>query len=92
MIILKKKDEYFTNLDIYDIIDLSSMNEEESMKKFVGKQKYCFITMFSLIVICEVLLRIDNKFIQIVGISLVPFIILFGFLLIKNDKRNINIK
>lgn len=92
MIILKKKDEYFTNLDIYDIIDLSSMNEEESMKKFVGKQKYCFITMFSLIVICEVLLRVDNKFIQIVGISLVPFIILFGFLLIKNDKRNINIK
>ncbi len=62
------------------------------MKKFVGKQKYCFITMFSLIVICEVLLRINNKIIQIVGVSLVPFIILFGFLLIKNDKRNINIK
>lgn len=91
MMILKKNDEYFTILDIYDIMYLSSMKEEESMKNFVGKQKHCFITMFSLIVICEVLLRVDNKIIQIVGISLVPFIILFGFLLIKNDKR-INIK
>ncbi len=62
------------------------------MKKLVGKQKNCFITMLSLIVICEVLLRVDNKIIQIIGISLVPFIILFGFLLIKNDRRSLNIK
>lgn len=62
------------------------------MKKFVGRQKNCFITMFSLIVICEILLRIDNKIVQSIGIVLMPFIVLFGFLLIKNDKKDINIK
>ncbi len=62
------------------------------MKKFVGKQRNCFITMFILIVICEVLLRVDNMVIQILGIVLLPFIILFGFLLIKGDKKNINVK
>lgn len=59
------------------------------MKKFVGKQKNCFITMFVLIVVCEILLRIDNKIIQFLGICLLPFIILFGFLLIKNDQKNV---
>lgn len=59
------------------------------MKKFVGKQKNCFITMFVLIVACEILLRIDNKIIQSLGICLLPFIILFGFLLLKNDQKNI---
>lgn len=62
------------------------------MKKFVGKQRNCFITMFILIVICEVLLRVDNMVFQILGIVLLPFIILFGFLLIKGDKKNINVK
>lgn len=62
------------------------------MKKFVGKQRNCFITMFILIVICEVLLRVDNMVIQILGIVLLPVIILFGFLLIKGDKKNINVK
>lgn len=62
------------------------------MKKFVGKQKNCFISMFILIIACEVLLRIDNKIIQSLGIFLVPFIIIFGFFLIKNDNKKVNKK
>lgn len=62
------------------------------MKKFVSKQKNCLISMITLIAICELLLKIDNKIIQSLGICLTPFIVYFGFLLIMNDKKNINLK
>ena len=57
------------------------------MKKFVNKQKNCFWTLFSLIIVCEVLLKIDNKFIQCMGIMLAPIIIIFSILLIKNENK-----
>ena len=60
------------------------------MKKFIGKQKNCFWTLLSLIIVCELLLKIDNKVIQTMGIVLTPFIIVFGILLIKNDQKKIN--
>lgn len=62
------------------------------MKKFVSKQKNCFIAMLTLIAICELLLKIDNKIFQSFGIGLTPFIICFGFLLLRNDKKDINVK
>lgn len=57
------------------------------MKKFIYKQKNCFWTLLSLIMICEILLKIDNKIVQSFGIALTPFIIMFGLLLIKNDQK-----
>jgi len=57
------------------------------MKKFIGKQKNCFFSMFGLIVLCEILIRIDNKIIQTMGICLVPIIVLLGYLLIRNDQK-----
>lgn len=57
------------------------------MKKFVSKQKNCLCTLLSLIFIVEILLTINNKFIQSIGIVLVPFIIMFGYLLIKNEGK-----
>lgn len=57
------------------------------MKKIIGKQKNCFKTMFLLIVICEILLKIDNKGIQTMGICLTPIIVYLGFLLIRNDQK-----
>jgi len=54
------------------------------MKKFISKQKNCFWTLFSLIFICEILLTINNKFFQSIGIILTPFIVIFGILLMKN--------
>ncbi len=59
------------------------------MKKFISKQKNCGITMLILIAICEILLRVDNRIIQSLGIFMLPFILFFGFLLIKNDALNI---
>ena len=57
------------------------------MKKFISKQKNCFLAMMSLILICEILLRINNKFIQTLGVMIFPFIILFGYLLIRHDQK-----
>lgn len=62
------------------------------MKSFVNKQRNCLIAMLSLIAICELLLKIDNKIIQTLGIGLTPFIMYFGILLLRNDKKNINEK
>ena len=57
------------------------------MKKFVGKQKNCGWTLFVLILVCEILLKIDNKIFQSFGIILIPFIVMFGYLIIKNDRQ-----
>ena len=57
------------------------------MKSFVRNPKKCLISMILLIVICEISLRVDNMVVQSFGICLVPFIILFGLLLMMNDKK-----
>lgn len=61
------------------------------MKKFLktvkSNQKVCLITLLSLIVITEILIRIDNRVVQTFGICIVPFIILLGFQLILNDQK-----
>lgn len=57
------------------------------MKKFISKQKNCFWTLFSLIFICEIMLTINNKFFQSIGIILTPFIVVLGILLMKNKKE-----
>ena len=57
------------------------------MKKFISKQRNCFWTLFSLILFCEILLTIDNKIIQSIGIVLTPFIVIFGILLMLNKKE-----
>lgn len=62
------------------------------MKKFVSKQKNCFWTLISLILVAEILLIIDNKFIQSMGIVLTPFIVMFGYLLIRNDQKKLTNK
>ena len=58
------------------------------MKNLSGKQKKYLINMFALIFICETLLKIDNKVFQSLGILLVPFIVTYGVLLLKEDKEN----
>ena len=57
------------------------------MKSFVRNPKKCLIAMILLIVVCEISLRVDNMVVQSFGICLVPFIILFGLLLMMNDKK-----
>jgi len=62
------------------------------MKKFKIKQKNCFWALLSLIMLCEILLKIDNKIIQSIGILFLPFIIILEFLLIRNDQKDLEIK
>ena len=59
------------------------------MKKFIGKQKNCFMTLISLVIICEVLLRIDNKVIQAIGVSLTPVIAMMVYFVIRNDQKEL---
>ena len=60
------------------------------MKKFVSKQKNCLATLLVLILICELLLNINNKIIQSIGIVLTPFVVMLGILLMKNDQKKVN--
>ena len=57
------------------------------MKKLVGNQKNCFMTMASLIFVCEILLRIESVGLQIIGVCLTPFIVLLGILFMTSFER-----
>lgn len=59
------------------------------MKKFISKQKNCFITLFGLVVLCEILLRINNTVIQAMGVVLTPAIAVLVFFVIRNDQREL---
>ena len=61
------------------------------MKKIVGTQKRGFVVLLGLIALAEILLRIDNKVIQILGVCLTPFLVVFCIFLLRNDqKSNLN--
>ena len=62
------------------------------MKKFVSKQKNCFTSLIVSVVLCEILLRIDNKVIQSIGIALTPVIAILVYKVIRNDQRELENK
>lgn len=57
------------------------------MRKINKILKTWFIIMFVMLILSFILLRIDNKICQAIGVSLLPIIILIGFVIIKNDKN-----
>ena len=57
------------------------------MKKFISKQNNCFWILLGLIITCEILLKVNNTFIQCLGIVLTPVLIVFSILLMKNDYK-----
>lgn len=59
------------------------------MKKIISEPKGCLTLMLSLIIICEVLLKIDNRIIQTIGICLTPIIVILVILFIKSDKQKV---
>ena len=59
------------------------------MKKFISKQKNCLWTLLSLIIICEFLLKINNRVIQSIGIVLTPIIVILEISLIRNDQKQV---
>ena len=58
------------------------------METLQKKQKH-IITMLLLIFICEIMLNINNKIIQMIGICIVPIIIIQVILIIKSDKERV---
>lgn len=60
------------------------------MKRQQRNQKTYISVMISLIIICELLLKVDNMIIQSIGILLTPFIILCVLMTIKNDQKRGN--
>ena len=59
------------------------------MKKFISKQKNCFMTLIGLVILCEVLLKIDNRVIQSFGVILTPLIAMMVYCVIRNDQKEI---
>ena len=57
--------------------------------KTLQKQQKHIITMLLLIFICEIMLNINNKIIQMMGIFIVPIIIIQVILIIKSDKERV---
>ena len=62
------------------------------MKKFISKRKNILISLVGLVLVCEFLLNINNKFIQSIGIVLTPIIALMVYLLIRNDQKSLTNK
>ena len=58
------------------------------MKILNSKQKKYIIYMLSLILLCETLLKINNVYFKVIGIFMLPVIIAFCLLVLKNDIKS----
>lgn len=59
------------------------------MKNFISKQKNCFAMLAGLVAVCEILLKINNKIVQSMGMILTPFIAFLVFSVIRNDQKEL---
>ena len=57
------------------------------MKKLISEPKSCLLSMLSLVFICETLLNTNFRFLQVLGILMVPFIIALSILLVMQTKK-----
>jgi len=57
--------------------------------KTLQKQQKHIITMLLLIFICEIMLNMNNKIIQLIGACIVPIIVIQVILIIKSDKERV---
>ena len=59
------------------------------MKKFISKQKNCLWTLLGVIMVCELLLKINNRVIQSIGIVLTPIIAILVVSVKEMIKKNL---
>lgn len=52
------------------------------MKKLVSEPRKCLLSMLGLVFICETLLNTNYRFLQALGILILPFIIVLSILLV----------
>ena len=60
------------------------------MKKLVSEPRSCLLSMLSLVFICEFLLNTGYRFLQVLGILIVPFIITLSILLVTMQTKKTN--
>lgn len=59
------------------------------MKNFISNQKNCLVTLFALVAVCEMLLKINNKIMQSLGILLTPLVAILVYSVIRNDQKQL---
>ena len=77
-----------THLFRYAIIKTVFERKGDFMRNLSSKQRKYLMKMFTLIFICEILLKTENRFFQLLGILLVPFFVTYGVLLLREDGQN----
>lgn len=60
------------------------------MKKLISEPKSCLLSMLSLVFICEILLNTGYRFLQVLGILIVPVIITLSILLVTMQQKKTN--
>ena len=60
------------------------------MKKLISEPKSCLLSMLCLVFICETLLNTGYRFLQTLGILIVPFIIALSILLVTMQTKKTN--
>ena len=69
---------------LYDKINFIKGGYVKSLNK---KEKIYFLIMLILLIVSFILIRIDNNTCKYISLILFPFIIIFGFLMLKEDKK-----
>jgi len=59
------------------------------MKTEQDKQVKNILSILVSILICEVMLNLNNIFFQLIGVCILPIIIVYGVFLFKNEMGNI---
>lgn len=57
------------------------------MKKLVSEPRSCLLSMLSLVFICELLLNTSNRFLQVLGIIILPVILVLSIKLVTSDNK-----
>lgn len=57
------------------------------MKFFKNKINVIGLIMFIIMIICAILLRINNNITKLIGLVLFPIVVIFGIILLKVDER-----
>ena len=60
------------------------------MKKLISETKSCLLSLLCLVFICETLLNTGYRFLQTLGILIVPFIIALSILLVTKQTKKTN--
>ena len=74
----------------YNITRQQEKEGKFCMKKLVSEPRKCLLSMLGLVFICETLLNSGYRFLQVLGILIVPFIITLSIVLVTMQQKKTN--